>query len=298
MEETLIDQTQTMDHIHKDSEIHPSAIVQPGARIGKGVYIGPWCLIGPEVVIEDGVRLVANVVVEGNTVLGDHSIYYPFTTIGLAPQDLKYQGEPTRCEIGSRTVVREQVTIHRGTASGSGITRIGNDCLIMVNAHIAHDCCIGDRVIIVNNVVLGGHVHIEDDARVMGAAAIHQFVRVGRGALVGGVTGVEADVIPYGSVVGNRARLVGMHWIWLKRNGVKSEEMHILRDVYRTLFLGEAGVNHVFDQRLEIVKRKYPHIAKVKEILDFIEAPSRRGLVNIGRSLPSSDTEEDKETTV
>ncbi|MDI2090076.1 acyl-ACP--UDP-N-acetylglucosamine O-acyltransferase [Commensalibacter oyaizuii] len=291
MEETLADSSQ----VNTDSmgnHIHPSAIVSPGAQLGQGIVIGPWCMVGPNVVIEDGVRLVANVVVDGHTTLGKDSVYYPFVTIGLAPQDLKYKGEPTRCVIGSRTIVREQVTIHRGTEIGSGITYIGSDCLVMVNAHIAHDCHLGDRVIIVNNVVLGGHVHIDDDARIMGSAAIHQFVRIGRAALVGGVTGVESDVIPYGSVVGNRARLVGMHWVWLKRNGVKNTELHILRNVYRTLFPRDELSNNVFEDRLLIVKEKFGQNDRVQEIIKFIEQPSRRGLVKIGRSIASSEGEE------
>lgn len=282
----------TVDATMNDNEIHPSAIIASGAKIGRGVTIGPWCSVGPDVIIEDGVRLVANVVVDGHTTLGKDSVYYPFSTIGLAPQDLKYKGEPTRCVIGSRTVVREQVTIHRGTESGDGITTIGSDCLLMVNAHIAHDCHLGDRVIIVNNVVLGGHVHIDDDARVMGSAAIHQFVRIGKAALVGGVTGVESDVIPYGSVLGNRARLVGMHWIWLKRNGVQNEELHVLRNVYRTLFPKEEHQTCVFEERLQIVKEKFGHSDRVQEIIDFIEQSSRRGLVKVGRSISSSSEKE------
>lgn len=289
MEEVLVD---TVNATVSNSEIHPSAVIAAGAKIGHGVYIGPWCMVGSDVVIEDGVRLISNVVVDGHTVLGKDSVYYPFSTIGLAPQDLKYKGEPTRCVVGSRTVVREQVTIHRGTASGHGITTVGSDCLIMVNAHIAHDCHIGDRVILVNNVVLGGHVHIDDDARIMGSAAIHQFVRIGKAALVGGVTGVESDVIPYGSVLGNRARLVGMHWIWLKRNGVQSAEIHILRSVYRTLFPKDEGQCGVFEERIQLVKEKFGHIDRIQEIIDFIEQPSRRGLVKVGRAISSSEKEE------
>ncbi|CAI3947584.1 Acyl-[acyl carrier protein]--UDP-N-acetylglucosamine O-acyltransferase (LpxA) (PDB:1J2Z) [Commensalibacter communis] len=288
MEEILVD---TVNATMNDSEIHPSAVIAAGAKIGRGVYIGPWCSVGSDVVIEDGVRLIANVIVDGHTVLGKESIYYPFSTIGLAPQDLKYKGEPTRCIIGNRTVVREQVTIHRGTESGEGVTIVGSDCLLMVNAHIAHDCHLGDRVIIVNNVVLGGHVQIDDDARVMGSAAIHQFVRIGKAALIGGVTGVESDVIPYGSVLGNRARLVGMHWIWLKRNGVLNEELHILRNVYRHLFPRDEDQHGVFEERLQIVKEKFGHIEKVQQIIDFIEQPSRRGLVKVGRSISSSEKE-------
>ena len=208
--------TGALSELALDQMIHPTAIVAPGARLGRGVVIGPWCTVGPNVVLDDNVQLVSHVVVDGHTHLADGVKIYPFVSVGLDPQDLKYKGEPTRCEIGPRTVVREHVTIHRGTATGTGLTRIGADCLIMANAHVAHDCDLGDRVIIVNNVVMGGHVHIADDVRVMGSAAIHQFVRIGRAAMIGGVTGVEADVIPYGSVMGNRARLVGLHWVWLR----------------------------------------------------------------------------------
>ncbi|CAK7191879.1 Acyl-[acyl-carrier-protein]--UDP-N-acetylglucosamine O-acyltransferase [Commensalibacter sp. Nvir] len=268
----------------KNNQIHPSAIIHPNAQLENNVFVGPWCMIGENVVIKEGVKLIANVIVEGHTILGKNSIYYPYTTIGLAPQDLKYEGEPTRCIIGDRSIVREQVTIHRGTGS-SGITQIGTDCLIMVNTHVAHDCFIGNRVILVNNVVLGGHVHIDNDARVMGSAAIHQFVRIGKGALVGGVTGVESDVIPYGSVIGNRAKLVGMHWIWLKRNGVDSSELNILRNVYRMLFPKDDGNNKIFEDRIQSVKKKYADVTKVQEIIHFVEQPSRRGLVKVGRSI-------------
>lgn len=271
--------------------IHPTAIVSPGARLGQGVRIGPWCSIGPNVVVGDGVEMISSVVVGGHTTLGEGSRYFPFSTVGLAPQDLKYRGEPTRCEIGPRTVVREHVTIHRGTATGSGLTHVGADCLIMANAHVAHDCTLGDRVIIVNNVVMGGHVSIADDARIMGAAAIHQFVRIGRAALVGGVAGVEADVIPYGSVLGNRARLIGLHWIWLRRNGVQSAEIHRMRQAFRTLYPrnGEGGV---FARRVEAVRAQFADDPKIMEILEFIEAPSRRGLVRVATTdFASSETE-------
>ncbi|GBQ23404.1 UDP-N-acetylglucosamine acyltransferase [Acetobacter estunensis NRIC 0472] len=271
--------------------IHPTAIVASGAKLGAGVKIGPWCMIGPHVEVGDGVEMIANVIVDGRTRLGAGSRYFPFTTIGLAPQDLKYGGEPTRCEIGARTVVREHVTIHRGTATGTGLTHVGADCLIMANAHVAHDCTLGDRVIIVNNVVMGGHVSIDDDARVMGAAAIHQFVRIGRAALVGGVAGVEADVIPYGSVLGNRARLVGLHWIWLRRHGVKLEERHRMRQAFRLLYPrdGEGGV---FTQRLGLVREQFGDDPRVAEILAFIEGESRRGLVRIAQAgFTTSETE-------
>ncbi|GBR04138.1 acyl-ACP--UDP-N-acetylglucosamine O-acyltransferase [Acetobacter oeni] len=272
-------------------DVHPTAIVSSGAKLGVGVKIGPWCYIGPDVTVGDRVEMVSNVVADGHTTLGEESRYFPFTTVGLAPQDLKYRGEPTRCEIGARTVVREHVTIHRGTATGTGLTHVGDDCLIMANAHVAHDCTLGDRVIIVNNVVMGGHVSIADDARIMGAAAIHQFVRIGRAALVGGVAGVEADVIPYGSVLGNRARLVGLHWIWLRRNGVSSAEMHRMRQAFRTLY-PRSGEGGVFAQRIDRVREQFSGDQKISEILDFIEAPSRRGLVRVAASdFSASETE-------
>ena len=261
--------------------IHPSALVADGAEIGPGVEIGPWCSVGPDVVLEAGVRLISHVVVDGHTRIGAGVQLYPFSTVGMAPQDLKYRGEPTRCEIGARTVIRENVTIHRGTASGGGLTRVGADCLIMANAHVAHDCRLGDRVIIVNNVVMGGHVDIDDDARIMGSAALHQFVRIGRAAMVGGVCGVESDVIPYGSVLGNRARLVSLHWVWLRRNGVAAAEMQRLRRAFRTLYPRNSAGPGVFEQRLEQVRAEYAGDQRVTEILAFIDAPSRRGLVRV-----------------
>jgi UDP-N-acetylglucosamine acyltransferase len=177
--------------------IHPAAIVEEGAFIGEGVQIGPWCHVGADAVLGDGVRLVSHVVVDGHTRIGAGSTLYPFASVGLPPQDLKYRGEPTRCEIGLGTQIREHCTIHRGTATGSGVTRVGAKCLLMAVVHVAHDCVLGDGVIIANNVVMGGHVTIEDGAVIGGSAALHQFVRIGRGAMVGGVSGVEADVIPF-----------------------------------------------------------------------------------------------------
>ena len=262
----------------KPTIIHPTACVASGAKIGQGIYIGPWCCIGPDVTIEDNVELISHVVVDGHTRLGAGSRYFPFCTIGMAPQDLKYKDEPTSCAIGCRTIVREHVTIHRGTVTGNSVTRVGSDVLIMANAHVAHDCMIGDRVIIVNNVVMGGHVRIEEDARIMGAAAIHQFVRIGRAALVGGVTGVEADVIPYGSVVGNRARLIGLHWIWLRRHGVDSDEIRRMRSAFLTLY-PKKGRKVPFSTCIETVRHTF-HDLRIREILDFIDAPSRRGLVH------------------
>lgn len=258
--------------------IHPTAIVDPGARLGAGVQIGPFCHVGSDVVLGDGVRLVSHVVVDGDTEVGEGAILYPFCTVGLAPQDLKYRGERTRCEIGAQTQIREHCTIHRGTVTGTGITRVGASCLLMAVVHVAHDCEIGDGVVIANNVVMGGHVTIGGGAVIGGAAAIHQFVRIGRGAMVGGVSGVEADVIPFGSVLGNRARLAGLNVIGLRRRGVDRAQVKTLRSAVRELFWGDG----VFADRLEAVRRTYGSDPLAAEMLDFVTGPSKRGLIHAG----------------
>ncbi|MDF7674415.1 acyl-ACP--UDP-N-acetylglucosamine O-acyltransferase [Acetobacteraceae bacterium ESL0709] len=263
--------------------VHPTALVDPKASLGTDVFIGPWCIVGPDVILEDGVRLHASVIVEGRTCLGEGVEVYPFTTVGMAPQDQKYAGEPTACIVGKHSIIRENVTIHRGTLQGHGLTKIGESCLIMANAHIAHDCTLGDGVIIVNNVVMGGHVQIGDQARIMGSAAIHQFVRIGKGAVIGGLCGVEMDVVPYGSVLGNRARLVGLNWVGLKRSGVGNEEMQVLRRAFRQLYPRLNDCGDVLSRRIEKLRHEFGDIARIAEILDFMEAPSRRGLTRAVR---------------
>ncbi len=269
------------------TEIHPRAIVAHGAAIGERVRVGPWCHVGAQVELGDDVELLSHVVVDGDTRIGAGARLFPFCTVGLAPQDLKYRGEPTRCEIGPRTVIREHVTIHRGTVTGSGTTLVGSDCLLMAVVHVAHDCVIGDGVIIANNVVMGGHVTVGDRAVIGGAAALHQFVRIGAGAMIGGVSGVEADVIPFGSVIGNRARLVGLNLVQLKRRGFDRARIHALRSAFRTLFGGEGA----FADRLAAVQNspasQEPLIA---EMLAFVEAPSKRGLI---RAMVSAEAPDD-----
>jgi UDP-N-acetylglucosamine acyltransferase len=255
--------------------IDPTAVVQPGATLGRHVSIGPFCVVGPDVVIEDGARLVSHVVVDGHTRIGPDVVLFPFCTVGLAPQDLKYCGEPTRCEVGARTQIREHCTIHRGTATGTGTTRVGADCLIMAVAHVAHDCQIGSNVIIANNVVMGGHVGIADHAVIGGGAAIHQFVRIGRAAMIGGVSGVEADVIPFGSVIGNRARLAGLNVVGLKRRGFDKVQIQRLHNAFRVLFRHEG----VFARRLADTRERFGDDALVAEVVAFIDAPSHRGLI-------------------
>lgn len=259
----------------RPAQIHPMALVAQGAVLGPDVSIGPWCEVGPDVIIEKGARLHAHVVVAGHTRICAGAELFPFCTVGLAPQDLKYRGEPTGCEVGERTQVREHCTIHRGTASGHGVTRVGADCLIMAVAHVAHDCQVGDGVIIANNVVMGGHVEIADQAVIGGAAALHQYVRIGRAAIVGGVSGVAGDVVPFGAVIGNRARLTGLNVVGLRRRGFNRDVVHRLRAVFRLLFRQEG----VFAQRVEETRVRYGNDPLVREILAFIDAPTRRGLI-------------------
>jgi UDP-N-acetylglucosamine acyltransferase len=269
--------------------IHPTALVEPGAQLGVGVEVGPFCTVGADAVLEDGVRLVSHVVVDGRTRIGEGAVLYPFVTAGLAPQDLKYKGEPTACEIGPRTQVREHCTIHRGTVTGTGITRVGAGCLLMAVVHVAHDCTIGDGVVIANNVVMGGHVEIGPGAVIGGSAAIHQFVRIGRLAMVGGVSGVEADVIPFGSVLGNRARLVALNVIGLRRRGVDRAGLHRLRAAVRHAFGAGQGV---FADRLAEARARWGDDPLVAEVLAFAAAPSRRGLI---RARLGAEAEDDGE---
>jgi UDP-N-acetylglucosamine acyltransferase len=274
-----------MDHVatlldtpaQADGRIHPTSIVSPGAQVAPDVDIGPWCSIGPDVVLESGVRLISHVVIDGHTRIGEGAVLYPFCTVGLAPQDLKYKGEPTETVIGARTQIREHCTIHRGTVTGSGVTSVGADCLLMAVVHVAHDCALGNGVIVANNVVMGGHVTIGDNAVIGGASALHQFVRIGRGAMVGGVSGVEADVVPFATVMGNRASLTGLNLVGLKRRGVDRAGLHRLRAAFRALFAdGESG--QVFAERLARV-RAGADDPYVLEMLAFVDAPSRRGLI-------------------
>jgi UDP-N-acetylglucosamine acyltransferase len=257
------------------SDVHPTAVVAEGATIGESVRIGPWCHVGPDVVLEAGAQLVSHVVVDGRTRIGAGAVLWPFCTIGLAPQDLKYRGEPTLTEIGPGTQIREHCTIHRGTVTGAGITRVGGGCLLMAVVHVAHDCVVGNGVIIANNVVMGGHVEIGENAVIGGSAALHQFVRIGRAAMVGGMSGVEADVIPFGSVIGNRARLVGLNLVGLQRRGYGRAQVHRLRAAFRMLF----GHEGVFADRLAGVRAECGDDELVAEMLAFIDAPSRRGLI-------------------
>ncbi|WP_408869757.1 acyl-ACP--UDP-N-acetylglucosamine O-acyltransferase [Crenalkalicoccus roseus] len=266
--------------MHASATVAPGAIVAEGARIGPGCRIGPYCTVGPEVVLEEGVELVSHVVIEGATRIGAGARVLPFASIGTPPQDVKYRGEPTGCEIGARTLVREGATIHRASVGGSGATRVGAGCMIMAMAHVAHDCQLGDGVILANNVMLGGHVHVGDRAFIGGGAAVHQTVRIGRLAMVSGLAGVTNDIPPFGYVFGLPARLVGFNRIGLLRSGCGREQLRTVRAAHALLFK-EPGE---FAARLEAAEARFGQDPLVAEILAFIRDPARRRqLVRPGR---------------
>lgn len=256
------------------SNIHSSAVIEEGAQIGVDARVGPFCVVGAEVTLGDGVDLVSNVVVAGDTTIGANTRIFPFASIGHPPQDLKFKGEHSRLEIGCNNIIREHVTINPGTEGGGLLTSVGNNCLMMVGAHIAHDCRISDNVILVNNATLAGHVIVDEWAIVGGLSAIHQFVRVGRHAMIGGMSGVENDVIPYGSVMGNRAHLSSLNIIGLRRRDFSRDVIHDLRKAYRLMFAPEGTLV----ERLVDVAEEFHDNEPVMEIVDFIRADSSRAI--------------------
>lgn len=256
------------------TNIHPTAIVEDGAELGENVSIGPYTVVGPQVKLGDGVCLESHVVIGGDTTVGADTRIFPFASIGLQPQDLKYKGESSRLEIGSNNVIREHVTMNPGTEGGGMLTKVGNNCLFMVGAHVAHDCQIADSVILVNNATLAGHVELGEFAIVGGLSAVHQFVRIGKHAMIGGMSGVENDVIPYGTVTGNRAHLSGLNLVGLKRRGFDRETIHAMRNAYRLLFAHEGTM----DERVKDVAAMFPEIEPVMEIVSFIDTDSSRAI--------------------
>lgn len=255
-------------------DIHPTAIVEPGARLAPGVKIGPYCVVGAEVELDEGVELLSHVVIAGRTKIGAQTKIFPFASLGHPPQDLKYKGERSELIVGSHNVIREHATMNPGTAHGKMLTRVGSHGLFMVATHIAHDCQVGDHVVMANNATLGGHVQVGDYAILGGLAAVHQFVRIGPHAMIGGMSGVESDVIPYGSVMGDRARLSGLNTIGLKRRGFSRKDIHDLRTAYRLLFAQEGTMA----ERLEDVANLYGKSQPVIDLLEFIRGDSARAI--------------------
>ncbi len=254
--------------------IHATALVEDGAVIGENVQIGPYCVIGPDTRLHDGVKLHAHVVIAGNTEVGEDTEVFPFVSLGHPPQHLSQMDPDTRLVIGKKNVIRESVTMNPGTKSGAGLTTVGDGGYFMANSHVAHDCRVGDYVVFANCATLAGHVHVDDHVIVGGLAAIHQHVRVGKHAIIGGMTGVEFDVIPYGSIMGNRAYLAGLNLIGLKRRGYTRSQIHDLRNAYRLLFAEEG----TFQERLVDVAELFASNEEAMEIVNFVRADSARGL--------------------
>ncbi len=252
------------------AEIHTTAVVAPQAKIGSGVEIGPYCVVGADVQLDDGVVLHSHVVVDGRTRVGARTQIFSFASIGHRPQDLKYHGEPSELVIGEDDIVREYVTMNPGTEGGGMVTRIGNQCLFMMGAHVAHDCQIGDGVILANNATLGGHVVIEDHAIIGGLAGVQQFVRIGQNSMVGAMSGVKHDIIPYGMATGAPAHLQGLNIIGLKRHGFSRAQIKSLNDAYKALF----GEEDTQSERVDRVAREFGEAVGVGEIVSFIRAES------------------------
>lgn len=256
------------------NHIHPTAIVAPEATLGEGVRVGPYCIVGPKVVLEKDVVLHSHVVIEGDTLIGEGTEIFPFASIGTAPQDLKFHGEPSKLVIGKRNKIREHVTMNPGTEGGGMLTQVGDDCLFMMGSHVAHDCKVGNRVILANNATLAGHVEVGDFAVIGGLSAVHQFVRIGHHAMIGGMSGIENDVIPYGQASGKRANLVGLNLIGLKRRGFEKDAINQLRRAFEALF----GKDGTLDERLATVETEFKDLSPVKDIAAFLKAEGSRAV--------------------
>lgn len=264
----------TAEIIDTAPTIHPTAVIEDGAKLAAGVTIGPFCSVGSRVSLDKGVVLESHVVITGRTKVGAGTRIFPFASIGHQPQDLKYRGEPSELVIGRDNVIREQVTMNPGTEGGGMVTRVGDKCLFMVGAHVAHDCQVGDNAILANNATLAGHVEVGEFAILGGLSAVHQFARIGRHAMVGGMSGVEGDVIPYGSVMGNRAHLSGLNVVGLKRRGFSRDVIHDLRKAYRLLFAEEGTMA----ERLDDVADEFGENEPVMDIVNFIRSDSSRAI--------------------
>ena len=251
--------------------IHNTAIIDPKAKLHKNVKVGPYSIIGANVEIEENTEVQSHVCILGNTRIGKNNKIYPFASIGNDPQDLKFQGEETILEIGNGNRIREYVTINPGTNGGGGLTKVGNNCLFMVSAHIAHDCFVGDNVILANNVPLGGHAHIEDNVIIGGNSAVQQFTRVGRSAMVGGMCGVVRDIIPYAMVHGNRSKLQGLNLIGLRRKNIPNKDIKILTDAYKEIFKNENLTENLNNLSKELRQHEL-----VSEVVGFIEKDKKR----------------------
>jgi len=259
------------------NQIHPSAVIEEGAIIGEGCEVGPFCVVGADVVLGDRVVLKSHVVLTGHTEIGDETVVFSFAVLGEVPQDLKFKGEQSRTLIGKRNRIREHVTVNAGTEGGGGVTRIGDDGLFMAGCHIAHDAKIGDRVIVVNSAAIAGHCVLEDDVIIGGLSGIHQWVRIGKGAIIGAVTMVTNDVIPYGLVQAPRGDLDGLNLVGLKRRGVARSDITALRAAFQMLAQGEGTFQERARRLADESDSDY-----VQEIVAFITGDSDRSFLTPG----------------
>src|SRR5205085_4042762 len=257
----------------QSTTIHPTAVVSPSAQLGYDCFIGPYCIVGDEVVLGDNVRLESHVVIGGRTSVGAETHVFPFVSIGLASQDLKYKGEASETRIGKRNKIREFVTIHRGTAGGGMLTRVGDDCLIMAQAHIAHDCLIGNGVIMANAATLAGHVVIEDRANIGAYSGVHQFCRVGKEAYIGGYSVVVKDALPFALTVGNHAQCYGLNITGMKRRDYSRATIDALHHAFHLLLSAKLNTT----QAVERIKQEITGSSEVSDLLHFIET-SQRGV--------------------
>ncbi len=254
--------------------VHSSAIIHPGAHVAPDADIGPYCVIGEHVRISPKVVLHSHVVVEGHTTIGEGTQVFPFASLGHAPQDLKFGGEASTLVIGKHNTIREHVTMNPGTQGDRMTTTVGDNCLFMVGTHVAHDCDVGNHVILANNATLAGHVQVGDHAIIGGLAAIHQFVRIGKHAIIGGMSGVEADVIPYGSVIGERGWLAGLNLVGMKRREMPREKIHAVRNAFKDLFEASEGT---LSERIARVSNN-SDVDEVNEIIAFLKAETSRSI--------------------
>jgi UDP-N-acetylglucosamine acyltransferase len=268
-----------MTTIPKSARIHSMSIVEDGAVLGENVTIGPFCHVGPKVVIGDNVELVSHAVVIGRTTLGNNNRIFPNAVVGADPQSVHHHGEETTLIIGDGNTIREGVTINTGTASGGGVTSVGNGNLFLAYSHVAHDCKLGNDIIMSNNVLLAGHVTVEDRAILGGGSAVHQFSRIGRQAFVGGLSGVAYDVIPYGMLNGNPGVLSGLNIVGMTRAGISRETIHRVRKAYKEIFEGDEAIRIAAAN----IREKYLDCPEVIEILDFIAADAERALSSPNR---------------
>jgi UDP-N-acetylglucosamine acyltransferase len=265
--------------------IDPTARVAAVAVIGRDVSVGPYCVIGPNVVVADGVRLIAHVHLTGRTSIGARTVIYPFASLGTPPQSVKYRGGATRLVVGADCDIRENVTMNIGTEGDRGITQVGDRCFFMVGSHVGHDCQVGSDVTLANNAVLGGHVTVGDHVMFGGQSAVHQFVRIGENAMIAGVTGIGADVIPFGFAIGQRGYLDGLNVVGMRRRGFARADVHRLRNFYRALFL----VPGPFKQRLAIVAGEHEGDPLIGKIIEFIRSGASRPLMKPLNAMASAE---------